>query len=125
MYMSRIVIHDIVMPIVQKILQQTYSFPGHTHFTAIRDVHLEEFLEEELRRHFGVIGANDCQHLREQLSEAKRNDPYSFDLLIRRFLNRYVQLQTKLRLAKKLPKSKLRKQDTIKKKPQKKKTQSR
>jgi hypothetical protein len=123
--MSRIVIHDIVMPIVQKILQQTYSFPGYTHYATIRDIHLEEFLEEELRRHFGVIGANDCQHLREQLSEAKRNDPYSFNLLIRRLINRYVQLQTKLRLAKKLPKSRSRKQDTIEEKQQQKKTQSR
>ena len=122
--MSRIVIHDIVMPIVQRILQQTYSFPGYRH-TVIRDVHLEGFLEEELRRNFGVIGANDCQHLREQLSEAKRNDPYSFELLIRRLINRYVQLQTKLRLAKKLTKPKPEKKDNPEEKQQqKKKTQS-
>ena len=122
--MSRIVIHDIVMPIVQRILQQTYSFPGYRH-TPIRDLHLEEFLEEELRRHFGVIGANDCQHLREQLSEAQRNDPYNFELLIKRLLNRYVQLQTKLRLAKKLPKPKHGEKKTCEEKQQKKKTQLR
>lgn len=72
------------------------------HQFVIQDPNLEEFLEEELRRRFGVIGANDCQHLREQLEEAKRNDPYAFEQLIKRLLSQYVNLSVKLRNAKKM-----------------------
>ena len=78
-------------------------FNPHRRFD-VRDEHLEEFLEEELRRRFGVIGANGCQHLREQLEEAERNDPYSFEIVIRELLRKYVKLATELRHAKELEK---------------------
>lgn len=98
--MSRQVIRDIVIPIVQKIMheQRYYASFGHT---TIEDPQLEEFLEEEMRRQFGVIGANECQHLREQLEDAKKNDPYAFEFLIRRLLNKYVKLAIKVRSTKK------------------------
>jgi hypothetical protein len=52
--MSRTVIHDIVIPVVQKIMQETGIGPLNA---AIMDPALEEFLEEAMRRYFGVIGA--------------------------------------------------------------------
>lgn len=99
--MSRLVIRDIVVPIVEKILQQERYYASHRH-PIIRDANFEEFLEEEMRRHFGVIGASECQHLREQLEQAKKNDPYAFEFLIGELLKKYVKLAAKIRHAKKL-----------------------
>ena len=103
--MSRTVIRDIVIPIVEKIMWERRQ---HGRFGApmVRDPNLEEFLEEEMRRAFGVMGANDCQHLREQLEEAKRNDPYALEQLIKRLLDLYVKLAVKIRQSKKLKKTK-------------------
>jgi len=98
---SRSVIHDIVVPIVSKIMVEDGYFSPHRRLD-IRDEHLEEFLEEAMRRRFGVIGSNGCQHLREQLEEAKKNDPYSFEFLVRQLLEKYVKLSTKIRHAKEL-----------------------
>jgi hypothetical protein len=64
----------------------------------IRDPRLEEYLEEQLRRRFGVIGADGCQHLKEQLEQAKKNDPYELDQLLKRLLEEYVKFEVKLRL---------------------------
>lgn len=99
--MSRSVIRDIVVPIVSKIMVEDGYFNGYRRFD-IRDEHLEEFLEEEMRRRFGVIGSNGCQHLREQLEEARKNDPYSFEFLVRQLVQKYVRLATKIRYAKEL-----------------------
>jgi hypothetical protein len=100
--MSRIVIRDIIIPIITKILREEgYVTPYGTFSMA--DEHLEQFLEEEMRRHFGVIGANECQHLREQLEEAKKNDPYAFEFLLRQLLAKYVKMQVKVRQLKKQP----------------------
>ena len=101
--MSRRVIQDIVIPIVEKIMQQERYYGAYRR-PVIRDSNLEEFLEEELRRYFGVIGASECQHLREQLEQAKKNDPYAFEFLIGQLLEKYVKLATKIRYAKKLRK---------------------
>ena len=97
--MSRIVIHDIVVPIVSRIMTEEGYF-GSYRPVDIRDENLEEFLEEEMRRYFGVIGANGCQHLKEQLEEAKRNDPYAFEYVLRQLLRKYLKLQIKLRKGK-------------------------
>ncbi len=102
------VIRDIVIPIVERMMGPTVDYPRYMgHMTPIvQDAHLEEFLEEMMRWHFGVVGANDCQHLREQLEEALRNDPYSFELLIKRLLEEYTKMATRLREAEKPKKSK-------------------
>jgi hypothetical protein len=97
--MSRTVIHDVVLPIVSSIMAKE-GFFGSYRPVDIRDQNLEEFLEEQMRRYFGVIGANGCQHLKEQLEEAKKNDPYAFEYLLRQLLRKYVQLQVRLRKAK-------------------------
>ena len=96
--MSRTVIRDIVIPIVEKIMLQNRH---HTNFrpSMIRDLNLESFLEEEMRRYFGVIGANGCQHLREQLEEAYKNDPYAFEQFVEHLLKKYIQLSLKIRSA--------------------------
>lgn len=96
--MSRMVIRNVIMPIVEKILFQDRRR------VLIRDSTLEAFLEEEMRRYFGVIGANECQHLQEQLEEAKRNDPYALEGLVRQLLERYAKLSMKLKNVKKLKK---------------------
>ena len=100
--MSNIVIRDIVIPIATRIMHEDGYFNPHLRETyMIRDEQLEQFLEEEMRRMFGVIGANECQHLREQLEEARKNDPYAFEYAIRQVLRRYVKLQLKMRQLKK------------------------
>lgn len=96
--MSRTVIHDIVLPIVSRIMAEEGYF-GPYRLVDIRDENLEEFLEEEMRRYFGVIGADGCQHLKEQLEEAKKNDPYAFEYLLRQMLKKYLKLSVKLRKA--------------------------
>jgi hypothetical protein len=98
------VIRSIVIPIIEKIVFQDRHYLTGGRRALIRDSRLEEFLEEEMRRYFGVIGANECQHLREQLEEAKRNDPYALEGLVRRLLERYLKLSIKLKSAMKLRK---------------------
>lgn len=98
--MSRQVIRDVVLPIVSRIMAEEGYFGPHRHLD-IRDEQLEEFLEEAMRRHYGVIGANECQHLRIQLEEAKKNDPYAFDHLLSELLKKYVKLSLKVRGIKK------------------------
>jgi hypothetical protein len=99
--MSNGVIRDIVIPIVQKIMREDGYLTPYYRTYAVRDEQLEQFLEEEMRRMFGVIGANGCQHLKEQLEEAKKNDPYSFEYVLRQVLSKYVKLQVKMRQMKK------------------------
>lgn len=101
--MSGQIIHDVVIPIVSRIMVGD-GFASPLGILDIRDPRLEEFLEEELRRLFGVIGANGCQHLKEQLEQAKKNDPYSFEHLVRQLLNRYVKLEVKMRQTEKTKK---------------------
>ncbi|MEM3731882.1 MAG: hypothetical protein QXE74_08985 [Candidatus Bathyarchaeia archaeon] len=98
--MSRTVIVDVVIPIVSKIMaEEGYVNPFWP--IEIRDEKFIEFLEEEMRRHFGVIGSNGCQHLKEQLEEAKKNDPFAFEYLVKQLLRKYVKLSVMLRKAKK------------------------
>nr|MDO8134474.1 hypothetical protein [Candidatus Njordarchaeum guaymaensis] len=96
--MSRTVITDIVIPVVSKILADA-GFPGLYGQVEVRDENLEEYLEEEMRRLFGVIGADRCQHLKEQLEEAKKNDPFAFEHLLKQLLTKYVKMQIMLRQA--------------------------
>lgn len=98
--MSRTVIHDIVIPIVSKIMAEDRYMSFHR-MVEIRDENLEEFLEEEMRRYFGVIGSNGCQHLKEQLEEAIKNDPFAFEYLLRQLLKKYIKLSVNLRKIKK------------------------
>jgi hypothetical protein len=92
------VIHDVVIPIVSRIMiDGGYASPHG--MLDIRDAKLEEYLEEQLRRRFGVIGANGCQHLKEQLDEAKKNDPYEFQQLLKQLLEKYVKLEVQMRRA--------------------------
>jgi hypothetical protein len=102
--LSRQIIRDVVIPIVQRQMpsQEYHVGPG----PIIQDPILEEFLEEEMRKHFGVIGANECQHLKEQLEEAKKNDPYAFEFLVRQLVRKYVRLAVKIRTVRNLKESK-------------------
>jgi len=99
--MSREIIRDIVIPVISKIMSEDGYFSPYRPFD-IRDERLEEFLEEEMRRYFGVIGGNGCQHLKTQLEEAKKNDPYAFEYLLRQLLKKYVKFRVKMKRAKKL-----------------------
>lgn len=98
--MSDQVIRDIVIPIVTKIMREDGYLTPYGRYT-VRDEQLEKFLEEEMRRMFGVIGANGCQHLKEQLEEAMKNDPYAFEYVLRQVVQKYVKLQVKMRQMKK------------------------
>jgi hypothetical protein len=98
--MSRTIIHTIVIPDVLKIIVEDRVLPSRAPYD-IRDEALEEFLEEEMRRAFGVIGANGCQHLEEQIKEAKKNDPFAYEELLRHLLKKYVKIAQKLKEAKK------------------------
>ena len=96
--MSRMVIRDIVIPMIEKIMRQQMLYSGYGR-PLVQDSNLEEFLEEEMWRHFGVIGANECHHLREQIEQAMKNDPYAFEFLIRKLLEKYVKFAAKIRRA--------------------------
>jgi hypothetical protein len=98
--LSRAVIRDIVIPIVERTMWHNSSY-ARRRATLIQDPNLEMFMEEEMRRYFGVIGANECQHLREQLEEAYKNDPYAFEQLVKHLLRKFVKLSIKVRSAKK------------------------
>lgn len=98
--MSNQVIQDIVIPIVSRMMLEEGDF-GPYGRPMVRDEQLEQFLEEEMRRMFGVIGADGCQHLREQLEQARKYDPYSFEYALRQLLRKYVKIQVKLRQQKK------------------------
>jgi hypothetical protein len=93
---SRQIIQDIVIPIVARIMADDGYMSSREMFD-LRDPVLEEFLEEELRRRFGIVGANGCQHLKEQLEQARKNDPFEFDQIVRQILEKYVKLQVKIR----------------------------
>lgn len=90
-----------MIPIVSRIMVGDGYVSSHG-IVDIRDPRLEEFLEEELRRLFGVIGANGCQHMKEQLEQAKKNDPFAFEQTIKQLLNKYVNLEVKMRKAEKM-----------------------
>ncbi len=64
--MSRQIIQDVVIPIMTRIIADGGYISIHG-MLDVRDARLEEYLEEQLRRRFGVIGADGCQHLKEQL----------------------------------------------------------
>lgn len=96
--MSNQVIHDVVISIVSRIMIDG-GYASSRGMLDIRDARLEEYLEEQLRRRFGVIGTNGCQHMKEQLDQAKKNDPYEFQQLLKRLLEEYVKLEVKLRRA--------------------------
>jgi len=92
------VIHDVVIPIMSRIMTDG-GYVSPLGMLDIRDPRLEEYLEEQLRRRFGVIGADGCQHLKEQLEQAKKNDPYEFRQLLKQLLEKYVNLEIKMRHA--------------------------
>jgi hypothetical protein len=94
--MSDQVIRDIVIPIVTRIMREDGYFTPYGSYS-VRDEQLEKFLEEEMRRMFGVIGADGCQHLKEQLEMARKNDPYSFEYVLRQALRKYVKLRAELK----------------------------
>jgi hypothetical protein len=99
--MSRTIIHTIVIPDILRIMVEDRALPSRAPYE-IRDENLEEFLEEEMRRAFGVIGANGCQHLEEQIKEAKKNDPFAYEELLRQLLKKYRRTAEKIRQAKKI-----------------------
>lgn len=98
--LSRQIIQDVVIPIIISIMgEDGYLNPLRAE---VRDQQLEEFLEEELRRRFGVIGADGCQHLKEQLEQARKNDPFEFTETLRILLRKYVKIQARIRRALKM-----------------------
>jgi len=93
--LSRQVIHDIVIPIVARILERERYISG---FAGIEDRNLEEFLEEELKFTFGLCGsARTCEKLKEALEQRLREDPKAVEVLIKHLVMKYVRLKTSIR----------------------------
>ena len=91
--MSRKVIRDIVMPIIQKILN-AYGVFDSGHHIDLQDESLEGFLEEELQKRFGIIGKEgNCEQLEQLLVEAKKSNPVEFELIIEQLLQKYIKLR--------------------------------
>ena len=97
--MSRKVIHDIVIPIVQRLLSMNKlygeAFSEHSHEVSIEDQRLEEFLEAQLIREFQVAGevGGRCAQLEFLIKEYMQRDPVGFEQLIERLLNLYIKLR--------------------------------
>ena len=93
--MSRLVIHDIVIPIVARILERERYISG---FSVIEDRNLEEFLEEELKLTFSLCGsASFCEKLKEALEQRLREDPKAVEVLIKNLVMKYVKLKTAIK----------------------------
>ena len=89
--MSRKVIQDLIIPLVERIASKL------TGGMDIRDPHLESYLEEQLKAIFGLAGSNSCPMLRTYLEDARRRDPQKFEDLIRRLVKDYFKLRTVVR----------------------------
>ncbi len=93
--MSRLVINDLVLPVVIRILGRNgVNVPS---YADIRDDTLLNYLEEECAKNFGIRGqAGDCPDLRRALDEAIARDPQGFEEYIKIVLNRYIALRVDL-----------------------------
>ena len=97
--MSRKVIHDIIIPIVQRLLSMNKlygeAFSEGIHDVSIDDKNLEEFLEAQLIREFQVAGevGGRCAQLEFLIKEYMQRDPLGLEQLIERLLNLYIKLR--------------------------------
>jgi hypothetical protein len=99
--MSRKIIITDIIPIVVHIMnKQGANLNSETH---IRDENLIQFFEEELIQNLSICGsANHCTELEEAIKEWLTRDKESLYEYIKFLLNKYVNLQLKIRNAQKL-----------------------
>lgn len=94
--MSRKVIRDLIIPIVQK-LMRSYGYFSGAHQIVLKDQRLEEYLEEQLSLYYGIIGKyGECEFLEQLLKEARQINPLEFELLIEQLVNQYITLRLQL-----------------------------
>lgn len=90
--MSRRIIRNIVIPILQRMLER-HRILGGWHGDILGDERLEEWLEKRLSGFFGVQlqeREGHCLELEERISEALRSDPEGFRKLLEKLLADYV-----------------------------------
>lgn len=93
--MSRRIIRNIVVPVLQRMLEERKILGGGFHRDLLADDDLEAWLEKKLSGYFGLsldlVGGGHCLDLERVLSEAIRSDPEGFKKLLERLLYEYVQ----------------------------------
>ena len=93
--MSRVVIHDLVIPIVIRLLNRMGA--GIPSYAIPHDEALEDYLDEQLSVLLGVCGSADhYKELEKAIKEAKARDSEGFEMLIKQLLEKYIKLKTKL-----------------------------
>jgi len=92
---SRKVVHDLVMPLVLKLLDQMGA--GLPSYAIPHDTVLEDYLDEQLSIYFGVCGGrNHCEELEKAIKEAQQRDPEGFKEFVKQLLQRYIKLKAKI-----------------------------
>ena len=93
--MSRKVIQDIIMPIVQKLLADQYGGPFSDRDVNIQDKQLLEFLESQLTRMYSLAGeiGGRCSQLESILKELQKTNPDHLREIVERLLNLYIKLR--------------------------------
>lgn len=99
--MSRTIIIQDIIPIITNLMNKQGA--NLSSEVQIRDENLIEFLHNELTTCFSICGsATRCEKLKAAIKEAREHDEIGFIEYIKLLLNKYVQLQLKLRNAQKL-----------------------
>jgi len=93
--MSRRIIHNVVIPVMQKMLYKNRTLSNGLHKDILMDEDLEEWLEEKLALHFGIVrpikGEGHCLELEKVCSGAVLEDPEGFEKLLRELLLEYCR----------------------------------
>lgn len=97
---NTIIIRDIIPIVIHHLNCQGANLSSEVR---IRDENLVNFLEEELICNFSICGSADqCKELEQAIKEVYERDKEAFYEYIKFLLNKYVNLQLKLRKAEKL-----------------------
>ena len=98
--MSRKVIHDLIIPIVTKIMREEKIFDSLHHYD-IQDETLEEFLFEKLKQMYSSSGSfnGNCDDLRAKIQETlDQGKGHELKIAVKMLLEEYIQFRMNLGL---------------------------
>jgi hypothetical protein len=111
--MSRMIITDLVLPIVMRELNKKgANIPS---YAEVQDNQLIEYLESELMVHFSICGSKDhCKDLESAIKEVLQRDRESFTEYIKFLLNKYINLKIMMAGMQKIDPKKITTEQAIK-----------